>query len=268
MVQPNRERYLRSLANELSAQSQRVRDLIGDRHWLTDGAHKEFLLAEIIRRHVPGSHIVARGFIISPLGSDVCSREQDILVVDTSSEAPVFCQGGLVITFPGAVRAVISVKTTLGKKELLDAAATLASARSVAVHSGTDTTRIWTGAHFLDPSAAVRENPDAVYGYLEEAIRSQCTTADDLVGTGAGPDLVVTAARFAFRVYRNDDDSAKIVGFDCNGLASAVFLAHLLDHLAARRGMVRSDFADFADAPSIHVLGTPEHAFVLGSQRT
>ena len=89
MVQPNRERYLRSLADELSAQSLRVRDLIGDRHWLTDGTHKEFLLAEIIRRHVPGAHIVARGFIISPFGTDACSRELDILIVDTSSEAPV-----------------------------------------------------------------------------------------------------------------------------------------------------------------------------------
>lgn len=268
MIHPNRERYLRSLADELSAQSQRVRDLIGDRHWLTDGTHKEFLLAEIIRRHIPGSHLVARGFIVSPFESDVCSREQDILIVDTSSEAPVFHQGGVVITFPGAVRGAISVKTTLGKKEVLDAAETLASARRIAVRSGTDPATLWTGAYFLDASTAVQAKPDAVYEYLEEAIRSQCGAAGDLVGTGAGPDLVATAARFAFRLYRNDDESAKIVGFDCSGLASAVFMAHLLDHLAAHRGMVRADFADFADSPSVHLLDNPEYVFGLGSQGT
>ena len=268
MVQPNRERYLRSLADELGAQSQRVRDLIGDRHWLTDGTHKEFLLAEIIRRHVPGSHIVAKGFIISPVKPSVCSREQDILVVDTSSEAPVFWQGGIVITFPSAVRSVISVKTTLGKDELLDAAATLASARDVALNTGTDTARIWTGAYFFEPSRAVQEKPATVYGYLEEAIRSQCMNGGDLVETSAGPDLVATAAHLAFRIYRHDAESAKIVGFDCAGLASAAFLAHVLDHLAAQRGRGRSDFADFADAPSIQPLSTPEHAFVLSGQRT
>ena len=85
------ERYLRSLADELRAQSQRVRDLIGDAHWLTDGFHKEFLLAEIIRRHLPGSHIAGRGFVVSPSHLEVRSREQDILVVDTSCEALPWC---------------------------------------------------------------------------------------------------------------------------------------------------------------------------------
>lgn len=263
MVQPNRERYLRSLADELSAQSQRVRDLIGDRHWLTDGTHKEFLLAEIIRRHVPGSHLVAKGFVISPLESDICSREQDILVVDISSEAPVFNQGGVIVTFPSALRAVISVKTTLRMRELRDSADTLSSALEVASHAGVDLTRIWSGAYFIESSDTVSERPSTVYGYLEEAIRAQCSAPGDLLRKSAGPDLVATASRLVYRLYRNDDDSAKVVGFDCGGLASAVFLAHVLDHLAAHRGAIRADFADFVDASSIGPLDPPEHVFSL-----
>src|SRR4051794_17511886 len=45
---PNRQRYLVSLAEELYAQANRVRDLIGDAHWLSDGHHKEYLLIDLL----------------------------------------------------------------------------------------------------------------------------------------------------------------------------------------------------------------------------
>lgn len=261
MVKANHERYLRSLADELNAQSQRVRDLIGDSHWLTDGAHKEFLLAEIIRRHVPGSHAVGRGFLISPLEPDVCSREQDILIVDTATEAPVFHQGDVIVSFPSAVRAVISVKTTLGKSEIDDSGTTLSSARDIALHAGVDPGQIWCGAFLYYPSATVEKSPSAVYTYVDDALRAHYSAADFSTRFG-GPDVIATAKDFAFRLYRNGD-SAKIIGFDCSGLASALFLAHLLDHLATARGMVRSNFADFADIPSVKPFAAQGHIVKL-----
>jgi hypothetical protein len=259
--------YLRSLALELSSQARRVRDLIGARHWLTDGAHKEYLLAEIIRRHAPGSCLVARGFVISPLRSDLCSREQDILVVDSSQEAPVFNQGGVVIAFPGSIRAAISVKTTLGSEELTDAIATLRSVRDVVVQSDVPVARLWCGAFFFDPCDAVAANPEKVYGYAERAIQG-------LNGNGSqhevdvGPDLLATAENLLFRQYREDDHTGKMVGFSCGGLASAVFLARLLDHLATERGADRSDFADFASVPTVASLANSQHTFSLLAKRS
>jgi hypothetical protein len=200
------------------------------------------------------------------LAPDICSREQDLLIIDTSSEAPVFHQGGVAVVFPGAVRAAISVKTTLAKKEVLDSVDVLGSARDVAVEAGTDPTLIWCGAFFFQPAENVAKTPADVYGYLEEAIRVRYSAADFASRSG-GPDLVATADDFIFRLYRNDDARAKLVGFNCDRLASAVFVAHLLDHLATARGVVRSDFADFADAPSINAIDAEGHQFRLPSVR-
>ena len=261
MIEASPERYLRSLSDELRAQSQRVRDLIGDAHWLTDGFHKEFLLAEIIRRHLPGSHIAGRGFVVSPSHLEVRSREQDILVVDTSCEAPVFHQGGVIICFPSAVRAAISVKTTLKKAEIVDCCKALDSVRDVALHAGVEPADIWCGAFLYHPNKTVERSPSVVYRYLGEELRAQYSEVDFFARCG-GPDIVATEQDLAFRIYRKSS-SAKIVGFGCAGLASALFLAHLLDHLATARGMVRSGFADFADLDSVKRLDLLEHVVTL-----
>jgi hypothetical protein len=57
-------RYLRSLAAAAMSQSHQVRDLIGDRHWLSDGRHKEALLSAIVSRHAPAGTIVCAGFVL------------------------------------------------------------------------------------------------------------------------------------------------------------------------------------------------------------
>src|SRR5688572_13924486 len=97
MARTNPRSYLRSLAAELRSQRDRVRDLIGNSHWLSDGRHKEHLLAEVVRRHLPVTHQVGPGFVVSP-SHELCSTEQDILVVNCQTEAPLFTAGGLLIT--------------------------------------------------------------------------------------------------------------------------------------------------------------------------
>src|SRR5437588_11053414 len=99
-VQPNRHRYLLSLADELHTQSTRVRDLIGDAHWYYDGHHKEYLLVELLRRHLPSGMLASRGFVISPTDPGSQSREQDVLVVDVTQEAPLSSQGGVIVVSP------------------------------------------------------------------------------------------------------------------------------------------------------------------------
>ena len=96
-TRPNRLQYLRSLADELRSQANRVRDLIGGAHWLSEGTHKEILLVELIKRHLPAGMIAARGFLVNDTDHSIVSKEQDILIVDTLAEAPMFKQGGLVL---------------------------------------------------------------------------------------------------------------------------------------------------------------------------
>jgi hypothetical protein len=100
MISQNRHAFLKSLSAELDVQADRVRQLIGPIHWTTDGAHKEILLSMLVARHLPGSVSMGRGFVISETSDTVCSTEQDILLLDAHSEAPLFRSGELVIAMP------------------------------------------------------------------------------------------------------------------------------------------------------------------------
>lgn len=120
IVVHSKKEYFKSLGAELEAQALRVRQLIGSAHWGHDGRHKELLLQNLIRRHCPSTVLVSTGFVVSPATLNIRSLEQDILIIDTSVEAPLFHQGHLAITFPQALIAAISVKSTMDDETVKD----------------------------------------------------------------------------------------------------------------------------------------------------
>jgi hypothetical protein len=103
------EAYLRSLTDETEALKNRVRYLIEDRHWQTDGEWKESVIRQILRRYLPNSVTVCRGFVVTATRS---SRQLDILICD-SSKPVLFRDGDLVFVAPDAVLGVIEVKSKL-----------------------------------------------------------------------------------------------------------------------------------------------------------
>jgi len=101
--------YLKSISAECQALKGRVRDLIDDHHWATDGAWKESVLRAMISRTIPATYSVASGFVITEDGP---STQIDVLIYDNS--IPVLYKGGdLVFVPPTACAAIIEVKTTL-----------------------------------------------------------------------------------------------------------------------------------------------------------
>ncbi|WP_155627766.1 DUF6602 domain-containing protein [Burkholderia territorii] len=101
--------YLKSISAECQALKNRVRDLIEDHHWATDGAWKESVLRAMISRTIPTTYSVASGFVITEAGP---STQIDVLIYDTS--VPVLYKGGdLVFVPPSACAAIIEVKTRL-----------------------------------------------------------------------------------------------------------------------------------------------------------
>ncbi|MCL4502438.1 MAG: hypothetical protein M1438_11395 [Deltaproteobacteria bacterium] len=101
--------YHKSIASELNATKDRIRRLIGNQHWLTDGEHKEAVLRKVLRTHLPESVRVGRGFVCFKNES---SNQIDILV--TSYDRPtLFKDGELVLVTPDAVQAIIEIKTAL-----------------------------------------------------------------------------------------------------------------------------------------------------------
>lgn len=250
MVAANPLGYLLSLAEELASQAKRVRDLIGSRHWLSDGHHKEYLLSNLLQRHCPSATLVTRGFVLNPRYPELCSREQDILVIDTSSEAPLFYQGGLAIASPQSLIATISVKTRLGKAELSDAVGSLSSAQEVALESGIPLTHTFYGAYFFEISPQVISSPAIIYDYLSEHCGKQSSS------TILTPDYLSSGKDLIFKVS-HEDSATFINGFSSPGFATAIFLAALLAHIAASRGNHESNILDLAENTAVSPLNPP-----------
>jgi hypothetical protein len=100
-------KYHKSLARELRATKNRVRNLIGSNHWQTDGEHKEAVLRRILCSHLPESVQVGRGFVCY---QDKTSTQIDILII-SKNKPSLFKDGSLFIVTPDAVEAIIEVKT-------------------------------------------------------------------------------------------------------------------------------------------------------------
>lgn len=101
--------YFRSLTSELGSLKNRVRNFIEESHWLTDGEWKESVLRSCLKRNLPKSVQVGRGFVITEDGT---STQIDILIHD-STKPVLFQDGDLVFVTPDAVLGIIEVKTSV-----------------------------------------------------------------------------------------------------------------------------------------------------------
>lgn len=117
------EDYFRSLAMELAALKDRVRHLIESSHWQTDGEWKETVVRQILRRHLPQSVAVGRGFVVT---AERSSSQLDVLITDASKPA-LFKDGDLAFVTPDAVLGVIEVKSRATPAILAEAAQKLAT---------------------------------------------------------------------------------------------------------------------------------------------
>src|SRR5262249_18410084 len=103
----NIDGYFRSLTKEVDALKDRVRFLMDNPHWLTDGEWKESVIRQILRRYLPSSVAVGRGFVISKGES---SKQLDVLVFDASKPV-LFRDGDLAFITSDAVIGVVEVKS-------------------------------------------------------------------------------------------------------------------------------------------------------------
>jgi hypothetical protein len=117
---------LKSWSLEMHSKASRVRQLIGDKHWLMDGFQKEGLLKQFLIDRLPNSLQISRGFVMTGKSGKV-SPEVDILISSPEISLLWFSEGDLQITPPSSVVSHIHVKTTLGAATLDDALRTLDS---------------------------------------------------------------------------------------------------------------------------------------------
>lgn len=134
-MSPDDDAYLRSWSDELLARANRVRELIGDAHWLSDGHHKEALIREFLCRYLPRTINISTGFVRATGKQQKCSPEIDILIFDPVKHPPYFNEGGLSIVPPSSVIAHYEVKTKFTKQSLKNALSTIVEVQLILSNS-------------------------------------------------------------------------------------------------------------------------------------
>jgi hypothetical protein len=221
-MQPDRRACFQSWAEELKSRSDRVRNLIGGAHWLSDGHHKEELVREFLIRHLPKRYRVSRGFICPVVQGETVSREIDILVTDSEADLPWFFEGGLAIVPPGSAVAQIHVKTRFATKELADVLCS--GSYNDAVFQGALSNRsLWFGAIFFSSGEALgAEEMQSVWAAAVEKLHERNPTRlPDCIAILDGPAFLLKPS--------GGDDSVTIRAYDCGTASPAVFLSHLYD---------------------------------------
>jgi hypothetical protein len=65
-IEQNFLEFRESIGDTLTIEKDRVRKLIGSKHWPTDGEHKESILRKVIRSFVPEIFHIGHGFVCYP----------------------------------------------------------------------------------------------------------------------------------------------------------------------------------------------------------
>lgn len=105
--------FYKSIGSELTAVKNRVRHLIGRRHWGKEGEYKEAILRNVIRRFLPKNYSIGTGFVAAHDGEiNYITSQIDIIIYDNTNPT-LFQEGDFIIVTPQAVRAVIEVKTQI-----------------------------------------------------------------------------------------------------------------------------------------------------------
>jgi len=209
------EAYLQSLASEVAALKDRVRYLIEDAHWQTDGEWKESVIRQVLRRHLPQSVRVTRGFVVT---ANATSRQIDVLIVD-SSKPVLFRDGDLVFVTPDAVLGVLEVKSRATPTVVSDVAMTLAETMLlVRLHPNT---RAFSGLFAFEQEGG---STDLYLSKIAEA-SPRWENRLDFVSLGA--------SRF-IRYWHLDPDEPKHVyegwnSYALNGLAPGYFVHNVVD---------------------------------------
>ena len=246
---PEKLSFFRSQTEEFVAQAERVRSLIKDAHWYTDGAFKEALLLDAIRRRIPMGMQARRGFVLSDDFSD-CSKEQDCVVHERHNTTPVFEAVDFQIVKPPGVVALVSVKTKFHKEEFVDALRGLASAlKIVADEPGSRVP--FVGAFFFDEDATVQDK--TVEGWVQQLFEERTLPViqySSLEGDRAmAPIYLATLRNKLVRIDCGTDPQVRTLQYRIANLASALFL-YLLERscLATRDAGAAAAWADLEHA--------------------
>ena len=229
------------------ARANRVRQLIGDRHWLTDGHHKEAIVRELLIRYVPASLNVGSGFIKSRDGAS-CSPEIDILISDSSTHPPYFNEGGIQITPPSSAVAVIEMKSTFDASSLSGALNAIQGTQSVLEDSASN---VWRCIFFAVVEREFDSFIKTVLSKISDAL-GEIDSADAKKAALRLPTCIASFEKFVMFARADIEDNSLVLNFfDFGSVSASVAFSDLFEHIRSFYGKTQS--GELSDI----VLGIP-----------
>lgn len=217
---PDYTAYHKSLTEELYSIKNRIRNLV--QHWATDGESKEVALRSLLRKHLPESVIVGRGFIVT---ADQSSTQIDVLIVD-ARKPTLFKDGDLLIVTPDSVVGVIEVKTELRTEtQFADALEKLSKVEELC-RDTTGKDLIWTGLFVFEGNGNDGERLLKAMATAYQATRRvvQCVAA--------GSDLFLR--HWTRGADINSDERGPVWHtYDLPQVAPSYFLGNLVDWISS-----------------------------------
>ncbi|QDT95265.1 DUF6602 domain-containing protein [Gimesia aquarii] len=168
--------FYASQAEVMLAQYENIVHLLGPTDdWTAPGTHCEVLLRDFLRRNLPSTFSVDKGFIYGRRevkGASKHCPEIDILIHDTSYYRPAFRLEDFVIVQPEAVRGIIQVKRTLTSKQLKSAIENVVEAkrfvRECATQMSVPLDKVFSAAVFFEDNI-----PEPVNKTISETYENQ-----------------------------------------------------------------------------------------------
>lgn len=213
---PDLVKYFQTVRAELDAVKDRIRSLV--RHWPTDGTHKEAALRSVLRRHLPNSLELARGFIVGTQGS---STEIDLMVIDRSCPT-LFKDEGVVIVSPHFVRAIIEVKTELSSMSKVQSAIKKLT-ENAALCVGSGGYKTWAGLFVYEGDWSQH---DEILTRLGRVWERGKVPVD---GIAFGPDLLIRHVEGRF--FDLEDKGHVWCAFRTPHLSPSYFMASMMEDL-------------------------------------
>lgn len=102
-------KYQESIAKEFIVKKDRVRLLLGNKHWGEEGHYKEVLIMDYLRSVLPNNFSVGTGFVVN---NGEISTQIDILIYK-NDEISIFKSGDFVIVPASSVYGIIEVKSKI-----------------------------------------------------------------------------------------------------------------------------------------------------------
>jgi hypothetical protein len=229
-MKANVSAYLQSWSAELLSRADRVRHLIGDAHWLSDGHHKEELLREFLLHYLPPDLVTARGFVKNATSPEICSTEIDILISDLLVCPPFFHEGALQIVDAASVVAHIEVKTEFSKSTF-SGSLTSSLDISAIVQRRRELDSVWSGIVFYSGKQQV----ETILQTIQDCITSSKLVDEANAGKMYLPKAIVIINQcVVFLALEGEQIQCRL--FELENLSLPCALIDLFGHVRQSRG--------------------------------